>query len=376
MASVSKRETAAGVRWDVRYRDPAGKQRKQTFRKRSDADRFAAAVTVELGRGEWVDPARSRTTVGEWATTWRAGRAHLKPKTLASYDSLLRTRVLPTWERVPLVKVTHSAVVAWVAAMTAEGLSASRVRQSYHLLTAMLDDAVRDGRLPRNSAAGVDLPRLPTTERRYLSHEEVAALAEACGRYRVLVLVLAYCGLRWGEVAALRVRRVDLLRGRLEVVESVAEVGAAVIFGPPKTHQHRSVPVPRFLRDDLAEQLAGRGPEELAFPSPRGSVLRLANFRRRTFDPAASSVGLDGLTPHELRHTAASLAIKAGANVKGVQAMLGHASATLTLDRYAHLFGDDLDAVADRLDAARVSHVPCVRHDGPVADLAERRASR
>src|SRR3954465_6140232 len=85
-------------------------------------------------------------------------------------DEQTATRVLPTWERVPLAKVRHSDVAAWVASMRAEGLSASRTRQSYHLLTSMLDDAVRDNRLPRNPAAKVDLPRLKTTDRRYLTH--------------------------------------------------------------------------------------------------------------------------------------------------------------------------------------------------------------
>jgi integrase len=124
------------------------------------------------------------------------------------------------------------------------------------------------------------------------------------------------------------------------------------LFGTPKTHQTRSVPVPEFLCDSLAEHVAGLDADALVFPAPRGGVLRVGNFRRRVFDAAARAVGLDGLVPHELRHTAASLAIASGATVKGVQAMLGHASATLTLDRYGHLFGDELDAVADRMRAA------------------------
>jgi integrase len=93
---------------------------------------------------------------------------------------------------------------------------------------------------------------------------------------------------------------------------------------------------------------------DLVFTAPEGGVLRNTNFRPRFFDPAAEKVGLLGLTPHELRHTAASLAIAAGANVKAVQLMLGHASAAMTLDIYAGLFADDLDAVADRLDRAFV----------------------
>ncbi|MEX5721625.1 tyrosine-type recombinase/integrase [Geodermatophilus maliterrae] len=125
----------------------------------------------------------------------------------------------------------------------------------------------------------------------------------------------------------------------------------------PPDHQHRSVVVPRFIREDLGRQLAGKAPSDLVFGSRASTPLRVQNFRRDWFDRAADAVGLSGLTPHELRHTAASLAIASGASVKGVQSMLGHASAQMTLDRYGHLFPDELDAVADRLDAARADQV-------------------
>jgi integrase len=110
--------------------------------------------------------------------------------------------------------------------------------------------------------------------------------------------------------------------------------------------------VPAF-RDELMVHLAGRSVDALTFTAPGGGVLRVGNFRRGSFDAATRAVGRDGLVPHELRHTAASLAIASGASVKGVHSMLGHASATLTLDRYGHLFGYELDAVAEHIDAAR-----------------------
>ena len=163
---------------------------------------------------------------------------------------------------------------------------------------------------------------------------------------------LAYTGLRWGEFAALRVRSVDLMRRRVTVAESAAEVQGKMIFGPTKTHQRRVVVLPRFLVEPLAQHIGSRPPEDLLFPAPGGGVLRNSNFRHRVLTPAAAAVGLAGLSPHDLRHTAASLAIAAGANVKVVQQMMGHASAAMTLDVYAGLFGDDLDTVADSLDAA------------------------
>ena len=162
--------------------------------------------------------------------------------------------------------------------------------------------------------------------------------------------MLAYCGLRFGELAALRARRVDLLRRRLEVAESVTEVAGRVVFGTPKTHQRRWVPLPRSLAAELGAELAGKGPDDLVFTSPEGGPLRVNNFRTRYFDRAAARGGLPGLTPHELRHTAASLAVSAGANIKAVQRVLGHASASITLDVYSGLFDDDLEAVADLLD--------------------------
>ncbi len=212
--------------------------------------------------------------------------------------------------------------------------------------------------ISRSPAAGVRLPKLSKAERRFLTAGQVDALADAIGEYRLVVLTLAYCGLRWSELAALRVGRVDVLRRRLEVVEAVVEVRGHLTWGTPKSHQRRSVPMPAFLAGDLAAYVIGKAPGELVFIGRRGGVLRNLNFRRDHFDVAATAAGLDGLTPHELRHTAASL-VSARANVLAVQRMLGHASAAMTLDVYAGLFDDDLDGVADRMDAlgrAAVAH--------------------
>jgi integrase len=261
-------------------------------------------------------------------------------------------QILPEWERVRLSAISHADVVAWVAKLVADGYAGSTVRQIHRVFSLMLDLAVRDGRLPRNAATGVRLPRAAKGEPVFLTHTQVEQLAEACIDYELFVRVLAYTGMRWGEAAAVRVRRLDLMKRRIEVVHTAVELNGEMTYGTPKTHQRRSVPVPRSLVDALAEHVAGKGPEDLVFATPRGDVMRNHNFRSRVFAPAAAFIGMPGLTPHDLRHTAASLAVQAGANVKAVQRMLGHASAAMTLDVYAGLFNDDLDAVADRLDAA------------------------
>ena len=340
------------VTWRARWRDDRGQQRSKSFRRKIDAERFMTELQHAKHSGAYVDPAAGRVTLGEWAERWLAAQLHLKPKTLAGYRSLLSTCVLPRWGTVRLGRITFGGVAEWVNDMQRDGRSASRVRQAYHLLTGMLHAAVKDGRIPRNPARGVDLPRLVPVRRRYLRHDQLHALADAVGEYRVLVLTLGYCGLRWGEVAGLRVHSVDLGRGRLNITDAVTEVNGKVVFGTPKSHQARWLPVPAFLLEELRLHVADKRPDDLVFASPQGAVLRVANFRRGYFDRAAKQIGVPGLVPHELRHTAASLAISAGASVKSVQRMLGHASATLTLDRYGHLFPDELDGVARRLDEA------------------------
>jgi integrase len=129
------------------------------------------------------------------------------------------------------------------------------------------------------------------------------------------------------------------------------------------------VPLPSFLADELAAHVAGKAPGDFVFAAEKGGVMHSRNFRRKSFDPAVRAAGLEGLTPHALRHTAASLAIASGANVKVVQTMLGHQSATMTLDLYGHLLADQLDEVADAMAAARGAGAAARRAAGYVTHL-------
>ncbi len=176
---------------------------------------------------------------------------------------------------------------------------------------------------------------------------------------------LAYTGLRWGEMAALRVGDFDMLRRRVNVSRSVTEFNG-LVWSTPKTHERRSVPFPAALATELSELMVGKGRDDLVFVTPRGGVLRVSNYRKRFFRAAvntcqAADSSFPTLTPHDLRHTAASLAVSAGANVKAVQRMLGHANASMTLDVYADLFDDYLDGVAVSLDAAIKSTADALR---------------
>jgi integrase len=376
MASVEK---LASGRWQARYRDPEGRQRKRSFDRKSDAERYLTTVESSKLAGVYIDPALARVTVGALAQRWIDGKADLRPSTRERYAGILREHVLPRWGDVPLSNVSHSAVQAWVSEV-AQHRSPATVRKVHRVLSLILASAVKDERLARNPASGVGLPRVNAAERMYLTHEQVSALAEACGPYRLVVMFLAYTGARFGEMAALRVSRLDLLRRRALIAESVTLVRGVQTWGAPKGHERREVPIPRFLIDELAAHVAGKARDDLVFAGAKGGALRAQVFQRAVLADAAAGLGLAGFHPHALRHTAASLAIAAGADVKVVQQMLGHKSATMTLDLYGHLFADRLDEVADRLDvaarAARDSGVPLVCPDAQVVGLADRRAGR
>jgi integrase len=292
-----------------------------------------------------------------------------------SYRSLLDAHVLPRWPAVEVRRLEHGQVAAWTAEVGSVS-SASTTRKAVGVLRSILDLAVRDRRIAANAALGVTLPRLPMSEQRFLTAAELDALVNAMpsGRDAVLTLVLGWTGIRFGEAAALRVESIDTLRRRIHITEAVAEVRGKIVVGAPKTHAARSVTLPAFLAVRLGEYLPRVG---LAFADRDGGPLRVTNWNRRTFTPVGKRVGLvpPTLRVHDLRHTAASLMIASGAGVKVVQQQLGHRTATMTLDRYAHLFPDDLDALSSALDRLKArTPADSLRTLDPVADLNTRRA--
>ena len=120
MASIDRWK---GNKWRARYRAPDGSSRSKIFDRKIDAERFLTGIEHSKLVGGYADPSSGRVTVGEWADRWLATRVHLKPKSVALYESLLRSRIVPRWGRVPLSGVTHADVVAWVAELRADGLS-------------------------------------------------------------------------------------------------------------------------------------------------------------------------------------------------------------------------------------------------------------
>ncbi len=296
-----RRHPVDSSKWQVRYIDPGGRERSKTFRRKVDADRFLIQVEAQKQRGEWIDPDLSATLFADWAHGWITTRTHLKPKTLDGYQSLLRNHIIPRFGGVRLDRIDGLAIEQWVADMQESGLSASRIRQAHRVLSQILKAAVRNRYIPANPADGIPLPRKPKREQLFLTPPEIDRLAAAVDdRYRALVYVLAYGGLRWGEAAALRRRRVDVLRGRVDVNESLAEVGGDLHFGTTKNHRSRTVVIPSFLRDMLNHHLVtycGTDPDGLVFTASNGSPLRNSNFTKNVWQPALESGRTPGGAP-------------------------------------------------------------------------------
>jgi integrase len=353
MGAVAAYETAAGRRYRVRYRKPDRSQTdKRGFRTKREAELFLASVQVSMARGEFVDATAARETIGVLGIAWLRVQTHLKPSSIRPVEIAWRLHVEPRWGTTPVSAVRYSDVQEWVAQLSARR-SATTVIRAHGVLASILDVAARDQRISSNPARGVKMPRKDKKAHAYLTHEQVSTLALECGEKRTFVLVLAYCGLRWGEAVGLRVQDVDLGTRRLNVTVNAVEVGDKIEVGTPKTHKRRSVPFPALLGPALAQQCAGRSGEDIVFVAEDGGYMRRTRTdesSRGWFSQAVRRAGIPRMTPHDLRHTAASLAIQSGANVKAVQRMLGHASAAMTLDVYADLFDDDLDLVATRLN--------------------------
>lgn len=365
MATIEAYSTASGKRYMVRYRTPEHVQtKKRGFRTKRDAEAFAATVEVEKLTGAYVAPALGRITVGELAPEWLARKeSDVAPSNYRTLETAWRVHVMPRWGAVRVADVELARVEQWIAQMqrdetdmdgkvTKKGAGATTVVRAYGVLAGILDDAVKSRRLAANPARGVEnLPRKLAKRHVYLSADDVARLADEAGQHRPLVLTLAYTGLRWGEVVALRVRDVEFLRRRLTVHDNAVQLGVDHAVGRTKSKRTRSVPVPQFILDELSVLCRGKGQDDLVFPGPAGGYLPRPKSAGGWFAGAVKRAKVQTITPHDLRHTAASLAISAGVNVLALARMLGHTSAKVTLDTYADLFDSDLDAVALTLHA-------------------------
>ncbi|MEV6317189.1 hypothetical protein [Streptomyces sp. NPDC051776] len=232
-------------RFQVRYPGPDGVDRPapQTFRTKTDAERWLVKIEAEIRDGRWLDPDAGKVTVGEWADRWYDSVClGLKAKTRAVYEGLIRLWIKPRLGSYPLISVRPITVAEWVAGLRKAGLSASRIRTAYRVLSQIMQTAADNDMIPATPCRGIKLPRLPETEPHILTDDEVTKLiAGMRPPHDLLVKLLAYGGLRIGEAFALRRDDVQIDGTSLVIDEAVEEVGGRHAWGTTKSHSKRKI---------------------------------------------------------------------------------------------------------------------------------------
>ncbi|MFE0625770.1 tyrosine-type recombinase/integrase [Streptomyces sp. NPDC058864] len=351
----SVRKLASG-RYQARYRGPDGQMRPapNTFRLKREADDWLADKQTEVRRGEWIDPDVGAVRFGVYARTWIAERG-VSPRTAELYGSLLRLHLGPTFEAVPVADITPAGVRAWRADRLDAGVGPSTVAKAYALLRAILTTAAEDRVIRRNPCRIKGASTAPTPERPTATVAEVYAVAGAIQpRYRVLVLIAALCGLRWGELVGLRRRDIDIDAGTIRVRRAVAELqsGQRLIKQPKSEAGARTVGIPAVIHAEVVSHLriyAETGPDGRVFKGPKGATPRRNHFNR-LWRKACAAVNVKGLHFHDLRHTGNTLAASTGASTKELMTRMGHSSPRAALI-YQHASAQRERVIADAVSA-------------------------
>lgn len=339
MASIDKRETTRGVRYDVRYRDPTGRAREKAFRRRKDAERFARQVEVDKDRGLFVDPALARTPLAEVAAAWLGSNPGKRGGSWQRDEIVVRRHIVPALGDRPIGSLSPGDVQAVVNRWAA--VRAPRtVRREYGVLQSIINHAVRHDMLGRSPCRGINLPKVVPLRRHVVDAAELTRLAKGLGGVGDLgpmVYLGAVNGLRWGEVAGLRVRHLDLDLGTVAVAETVARGRKGVVqVGEPKSDAgRRTLPVPPALSAMLVDHLAALG---VAAGDADALLFTDEETGRTTYQ---------GLGFHDLRRASATGLVAAGVDVKTAQAVLGHTDSRVTLDLYAQVVTEQHKAAVE-----------------------------
>lgn len=311
-----------------------------TFQTRLDAEAWLTDEHRLIAAGTWTAPRHRQAiraaaqTFGTYSRTWMADR-DLKPRTRAHYQRLLETYLLPTFEDFPLKSITPGIVRGWHSA-TARDLPTTRAH-CYSLLRAILGTAVADELIPSNPClirgastakrkVEIQPATLPELERLVLEMPE---------KYRLLVLLAAWCAMRFGELTELRRKDIDLARGVIKVRRGVAWIESKPLIGTPKSDAGaRDIAIPPHLIPIIKQHLADHAGISLVFPAPTGKHLTTSTLYASWW-PARKRAGRPDLRFHDLRHTGAVLAASTGATLAELMARLGHSTPGAAM-RYQH----------------------------------------
>ena len=387
--------------WRARYPDPEGDdtaQIERTFARKRDADSWLTRQKGAVEQGSHVDPRKGERRVAELVDDYRATWGDLEPKTVVGYESILDHHILPRWGKTKVGAISTAAIQAWVNELS-KTRQPNTIHSVYGVMRGLMRRAVLDKLIPVNPCADVTLPskrkrvavngKTPRQRQLYLTAPELRTLTDALPQHwRTPTLVAGLCGLRSGELWALRRQDVDVERGTMHVAYALKDIKGRLEVGPTKTHATRTLSIPSPLIPPLKQALASPGirvravrkgrpsgypaivdgalvyiadapnddaeDNRLLFTTPGGTPVQQTNFYERTFRPTVAKLWpephkLHGLRWHDLRHTAASLSLAASPNLHAVKERLGHEDIRTTINVYGHLVPSVDAALADAL---------------------------
>jgi integrase len=342
-------------RWQARYKGPDGIDRPapHTFPTKGDGERWLTLTEAEVMRGDWIDPDAGLVLFAEYAQAWVAERPNLRLKTIQLYGGLVRLHLVPTFGGLTVQGINEARVRRWRKNLLDAGVGPVTVAKAYRLLKAILNTAVDDGLIRRNPCRIKGAGQEQSPERPVLTMRQVFDLADAFDRrYRALVLLAVFCSLRWGELAALRRRHIDLVSGAVCIQESVVELtdGSLVTGAPKSLAGRRVVSIPASVLPDVLshlEDFTAPGEDALIFTGPKNAQLRRSNFSKAWRD-ATEAANLAGFHFHDLRHTGNTLAGAAGASLRELMGRMGHSTTRAALI-YQHRASDRDKLIADAM---------------------------
>lgn len=384
--SIEKRPSKRhGHVYEVRLRDPRGREYSRSFRTRREAAAFEAQQRADRSRGSWMDPRGGKLTLGAFAEQWMNQKSDLTPATRVLYEGELRLHILPVLGDIELARLSPSDVRNWHAAMSKKAKPGPvGVAKCYRLLRAILNTAVDDELIAKNpcSIKNAGVERSP--ERPIATVPELETLAAVMEpRFKAMLLLAAWCSLRLGELLGLTRSSIDLLHGTIRVTGQRQEVKGADGLRKPKSQAGvRTITIPEPVVADVERHLAEfsePGANGFVFTGPKGGPLRRATFYK-AWRSALAAAGMDNsLKPHDLRHTGNTLAAATGASTKELMARMGQSSPRAAL-LYQHATQDRDEAIAAALGdlmtgaapAPKAAVIPLVRRTGENGSRDER----
>ncbi len=376
MAWVERRERTATngkrtVTYRVRWRETDGRARAKTFRRKVEADRFAAMVSADIVRGHYIDPDAGKVRFDDYAAQWLAAQT-FEEGTVEMVELRFRLHVMPHLGSRNLADIQPSTIQGWLRTLT--GLSGNYQKVMYANVSSVFTAAVDDGLIPKNpcKAPSVRRPKSDPRKLKPWTREQAMAVRDQLpDQYKLVVDLGIGLGLRQGEIFGLSLDDIDLNTGEIEIKRQVKLLGSnRQLFGLPKGRKIRTVPLPDRVLELINDHVTRYPPRSVTLPwdksdgpertfdlilySRESRALNRNYFNPKIWRPALRAAGLEAKREngcHALRHFYASTLLDAGESILALSEYLGHADPGFTLRTYTHLMPSSTERTKAAIDA-------------------------